>query len=50
MKVKNQKTDKITEVGTSHGINLCYSQHYEIVQEKKKKKKENKEAKARQTK
>ena len=48
MKVKNQKTGKITEVGESHGINLCYSQHYEIVQEKKKK--ENKEAKSRQTK
>ena len=48
MKVKNLKTDKITEVGESYGTNLCYSQNYEIVIEKKKK--ENKEAKDRKTK
>ena len=48
MKVKNQITGEIKEVGESYGLNLCYSQAYEVVPEKKKK--ENKEAKERKTK
>ena len=48
MKVKNQRTGEITDVNESYGINLCYSQAYEVVPEKKKK--ENKSAAKRQTK
>jgi hypothetical protein len=48
MKIRNNKTGEIKEVGDAYGLNLCHSQDYEQVVEKKKK--ENKSAAKRQTK